>query len=132
MEIWQISSTAKAKKRLFVLILRLFCRASSKSKQTTSGSLQIKTNGLFSILCCATNLSNFQNQSWSVLINSQGKHFTVWKFQVSWFYVKSMLVNVEPQNLPFLPHLEVLNFDIYEFSHFLKTNIYQINKIHSP
>ena len=30
-----------------------------------------------------------------------------------------------------LPHLEVLQFDFYEFLHFLKTEIDQLNKIHS-
>ena len=28
--------------------------------------------------------------------------------------------------------LEALNFDLYEFFHFLKAIIYQINKLHSP
>ena len=27
---------------------------------------------------------------------------------------------------------EALNFDIYEFLHFLKSEIYQIDKVHSP
>ena len=31
-----------------------------------------------------------------------------------------------------LTHLEALNFDFYEFLHFLKAEIYQINKIQSP
>ena len=31
-----------------------------------------------------------------------------------------------------LPHLEPLNFDFYEFLHFLKAEIHQINKIQSP
>ena len=34
--------------------------------------------------------------------------------------------------LAILPHLEALNFDIYEFLHFLKAEIYQINRIQSP
>ena len=42
------------------------------------------------------------------------------------FYAKSILVILEMQNLPFLTRLEVLNFDYYEFLHFLKTEIYQI------
>ena len=29
-------------------------------------------------------------------------------------------------------HLETLNFDFYEFLHFLKTEKFQLNKIHSP
>ena len=29
-------------------------------------------------------------------------------------------------------HLEALNFDFYEFFHFLKAEIYSMNKIHSP
>ena len=29
-------------------------------------------------------------------------------------------------------HLEALNFDFYEFLHFLKAEIYQFNKIQSP
>ena len=29
-------------------------------------------------------------------------------------------------------HLEALNFDFYEFFHFFKAEIYQINKIQSP
>ena len=31
-----------------------------------------------------------------------------------------------------LTHLEAVNFDFYEFLHFLKAEIYQMNKIHSP
>ena len=31
-----------------------------------------------------------------------------------------------------LPHLQVLNFDFYQIWHFLKAEIYQINKIQSP
>ena len=31
-----------------------------------------------------------------------------------------------------LTHLEGLNFDFYEFLQFLKAEIYQMNKIHSP
>ena len=31
-----------------------------------------------------------------------------------------------------LIHLEALNFDFYEFLHFLKAEIYQMNKIQSP
>ena len=31
-----------------------------------------------------------------------------------------------------LTHLDVLNFDFYEFLHFLKSDIYQMNKIHWP
>ena len=34
--------------------------------------------------------------------------------------------------LAILPHLEALNFDFCEFLHFLKAEIYQMNKIHSP
>ena len=30
-----------------------------------------------------------------------------------------------------LPHLEALQFDYYEFLHFLKAEIYQMNKFHS-
>ena len=44
------------------------------------------------------------------------------------FYVKSILRILELQNLP----LEALNFDFYEFLHFLKAEIYQFNKIQSP
>ena len=32
----------------------------------------------------------------------------------------------------FLPHLEALNFDINEFLHFLKAEIYQIDKFQIP
>ena len=31
-----------------------------------------------------------------------------------------------------LTYLEALNFDFYQFLHFMKTEIYQSNKIHSP
>ena len=31
-----------------------------------------------------------------------------------------------------LPHLDALNFDIYEFLHFLKAEIHQIMEIQSP
>ena len=47
------------------------------------------------------------------------------------FYVKLILGIQEVQNVPFLTHLEALNFDFYEFLHFLMAEIYQINKIHS-
>ena len=47
------------------------------------------------------------------------------------FYVKSNLMIVEVQNLPFFKHLQGLNFAFNGFLHFLKAEIYQINKIQS-
>ena len=47
------------------------------------------------------------------------------------FYVKSILRTLEVQNLPFLTHLEALDFDFHEFLHFLKAEVVdqQINKM---
>ena len=60
---------------------------------------------------------------------------TVWKFHN--FSITQILreINVEDfssAKLAILTHLEPLNFDFYRFLHFLKADIYQINKIHSP
>ena len=46
--------------------------------------------------------------------------------------MKTILGNLEKQNLPLLTHLEALNFDSYEFLHFLKADIDLIDKIQSP
>ena len=48
------------------------------------------------------------------------------------FYVKSKLANVQSQNQPFEKNLQPVNLEIYDFLHFLKTEIYLINKIQSP
>ena len=54
------------------------------------------------------------------------------------FYVQSIFGILEVQNLPFFTRLEqgrcleALNFDFHEFWHFLKGEIYQINKTQSP
>ena len=42
-------------------------------------------------------------------------------------YVKSKAVKLESQNVP--THQEALKFDFYDFWHFLKGDIYQINKM---
>ena len=48
------------------------------------------------------------------------------------FYVKSILENSRSAKSAILTHSQALNFDIYEILHFLKAEIYQINKVHSP
>ena len=60
---------------------------------------------------------------------------TVWKFQD--FSITQILreINFEESGSAksaILPHLEAVNFDFYEFLHFLKAEIDQMNKIHSP
>ena len=45
--------------------------------------------------------------------------------------MKSQLANVVSKSAV-LVHLGALNFDFYEFLHFLKAEIYQINKIQGP
>ena len=60
---------------------------------------------------------------------------TVWKFH--YFCIIQILreINIEDSwsgKLAILPHLEAQNFDFNEFLHFLKAEIYQMNKIHSP
>ena len=49
------------------------------------------------------------------------------------FYVKSILGSLEVKNLhTIVAHLVALNFDFYDFLHFLETQTYKINKIQSP
>ena len=48
------------------------------------------------------------------------------------FYVKSILRVLEVPNKSFKTHLEAQNLDFDEFLHFLKVEIYQMNKIHNP
>ena len=60
---------------------------------------------------------------------------TVWKFQN--FSITQILREIifrdsRSAKFAILTHSEALNFDFYEFLHFLKAEIYQINKIHSP
>jgi len=45
------------------------------------------------------------------------------------FSVKFILGGVEVQKSAILTHLEALNFDFNEFLHFLKSEIYQMNKV---
>ena len=56
-----------------------------------------------------------------------------WKIYTTYsdFYVKSFL-DSRSAKLTIWPHLEALNFDFYEFLHFLKDEIYHIRKIQSP
>ena len=61
--------------------------------------------------------------------------YTVWKFHD--FCIIQILreINFEDTRSAksaILPHLEALNFDIYEFLHFFQAEICQMNKIHSP
>ena len=60
---------------------------------------------------------------------------TVWKFHyfVSFrFYVKSSFMDSQSTKSAILPHFGALNLDFYEFLHFLKAVIDQINKIQGP
>ena len=43
-----------------------------------------------------------------------------------YFFREISFVDVEVQNLPFLSHLEALNFDFYEFLHLLVAKIDQM------
>ena len=47
------------------------------------------------------------------------------------FYVKSILEDSWSAKSAIVSHLEVLNFDFYEFLHFLKAEIDQISTIQS-
>ena len=49
-------------------------------------------------------------------------------FLILTFYVKSSLVILRSQNLPFFTHLVALNFKYDEFLHFLKALIYKMAK----
>ena len=58
--------------------------------------------------------------------------YTMWKFHD--FSITQILREInfgEVQKLPFLTHLVALNFYFYEFFHFLKAEIYKMNRIHS-
>ena len=60
---------------------------------------------------------------------------TVWKFHD--FFIIQILreINFEASwsaKSAILPHLEALNFDLYDFLHFLKAVIDQMNKIYNP
>ena len=60
---------------------------------------------------------------------------TVWKFDG--FCIIQILREIsfedsQSAKSAILTHLEALNFDFYEFLHFLKAEIDQMNKIHSP
>ena len=64
-----------------------------------------------------------------------GIYLTVEKFHD--FYIIQILREIKFEDSQsaksaILPHLEALNFDYYEFWHFLNAAIYQINKILSP
>ena len=48
------------------------------------------------------------------------------------FYVKSILEILEVQHLSYQHIKKAMNFDFDEFLHFLKAEIYQMNKIQSP
>ena len=68
-------------------------------------------------------------------IFAKGKDSTVWKFED--FCITEILreINFEDSRSAkcvILTYLEALNFDFYEILQFLKTEIYQSNKIHSP
>ena len=68
-------------------------------------------------------------------VKEQQHSGTVWKFHD--FSIIQILreINFEDScsaKLAILTHFEALNFDYYEFLHFLKAEIYQMNKIHSP
>ena len=61
--------------------------------------------------------------------------FTVWKFH--YFSITQILREINfrdsrNEKCIILTNLEALNFDIYEFLHFLNAKIDQINKIQSP
>ena len=56
---------------------------------------------------------------------------TVWKFHdIS--LTQMLRENKFSAKSDIFAYLEVLNFDFYEFFHFLKAEIYQINEILSP
>ena len=58
----------------------------------------------------------------------------MWKFQK--FSIIKILREINfrdfrSENFAILPHVEALNFDFYEFLHFLKAEIYQMTNINS-
>jgi len=60
------------------------------------------------------------------------KSSTAWKFYD--FFITQILREINFGNSrsaksAILPHFQVLNFDFYAFLHFLKADIYQMNKI---
>ena len=57
---------------------------------------------------------------------------TVWNFHdftISQILREIIFGDYRSAKSAILTHLETLNFDIYEFLHFLKADIYQISKI---
>ena len=59
----------------------------------------------------------------------------MWKFQDICIIPILREINFEDSwsaKSDILPHLDALNFDIYEFLHFLKAEIHQIMEIQSP
>ena len=66
--------------------------------------------------------------------NANANQSTMWKFHD--FSITQILREINfgdsrSAKSAILTHLEALNFDFYEFLHFLKAEIYQMNKIHS-
>ena len=60
---------------------------------------------------------------------------TVWKFHD--FSIPQILHEIylwdsRSEKSAILTHLEALNFDLYDFLHFLKAEIDQMNKIYNP
>ena len=63
----------------------------------------------------------------------KGQENTVWKFHAFCIFQILREINFEDfwsAKSAILPHLEALNFDIYDFLHFLKAEIDQMEKIH--
>ena len=72
----------------------------------------------------------------TIFLKKEGpKGLTVWKFHN--FPITQILREIKfrdtrSANSAILAHADTLNFDFYEFLHFLKAEIYQFHQIQSP
>ena len=77
-------------------------------------------------------ISNF---NLSHLICRGGIETTVWNFHdlsITHIYCEINFGDSRGAKSAILRHLEALNFEFYEFLHFLKAKMYQINNLQSP
>ena len=71
----------------------------------------------------------------NVVVQTWAPQYTMWKFHD--FPITQILREINfgdcrSAKSAILTYLEALNLDFDEFLHFLKVEIYQMNKIHSP
>ena len=114
-------------------------RTSSKPSQKNKASIpQMTRTPMTSMMRILTSVNAGPDRTFSVLdgvlTRPSGQYFSVWKFQN--FAITQILREINfgdstSAKSAILTHLVVLNFALYEISHFLKEEIYQINKIQS-